>query len=486
MGELEKLLRWTVLFLLGLAGCGGGGGPSGPGAIKVTAAFDPYTRTVPGYADRLEVTILAPPGTVLPPGTPNLANLTRTSTQFTFSNLPAAKGYQLTMRAFTEGAVVGTALTVLDVNAGQTATLDASNNLTTTIARIDVTGPQFATANWLQMAATAKNAAGQVLFSGEGFSWGAMDPSIVAVDSEGRMLGLRRGYTSVVAWVSNPVIAGEKLVGSMGYVPTRIVTAGVGGTATGMRDVDGEWYWTYNDPLGTATDVAIDEQERIYLAIGTKIVRVDDLSGFGRVERDVGFSPLSLDVDGDGKIYMLDAANRQVVRIDDMTGANQVAYGSIGIGAGQFMNPTSLTVGREGAIYVTDAFNDRIARFEDMNGQNWRTFGTTGSGVGQFNDPNDVDSDEDGWIYVMDSGNYRVCRFFTINGGFWTTYGSQGSTVGKFGRNTFLTIDQDSFIYVHDASNNRVVRMSSIAGDFWVSFTLPTQQSNGRIEAPDF
>ena len=479
--------RWLLALAAICAGCGGGGGGGGAGSggIKVTAAFDPYTRTVPGYADRLEVILTPPPGVVLPPGTSNLANLTRANPEFTFSGLvPSTLNYRLDMRAFTESAVVGTAIVVTPVAGGQTATVDVSNNLTTTISKIDVTGPQFATNSWLQMSATAKNAFNQVLFTGAGFSWGATDPTVISVDATGRMTGLQRGYTNVVAWINNPLISGEKLVGSLGYVPTRVVLAGVGGTASGMRDVDGEWYWTYSDP-GGATDVAIDTQERIYMAIGSKVVRIDDLSGFGRVELSLGFTPVSIDVDGDGRIYMLDANARQVVRVDNMSGSNLTAYGSFGSGVGQFMSPNSVTVGRDGAVYVTDIQLDRVARFTDMAGQNWQTFGTTGSGVGQFNDPSDVDTDGDGWVYVMDSGNYRLCKFFTIGGGFWQTYGSQGTGVGRFGRNTFMSVEGDAFIYVHDASNNRVVRIASIAGDFWVHYTLPTVQSTGRLDLPD-
>ncbi|HXH61642.1 MAG TPA: NHL repeat-containing protein [Fimbriimonadaceae bacterium] len=484
--------RWALALCIAfVAGCGGGssGVPSSSGqtGINIFAVFDPATRVVPGYVGHVEVTLTPPFGVNLPPGMGNLFSLTRDKPSISLPGLqPSTFDYTLQMRAYTDGQIVGSAIATVTVINKQMEDVDVSANMQTAIKQIDVTGDQFAGVSSTPNVATARGSSNQVLFTGAGFSWGATDSSVISVDSNGNMIGLKRGYTDVVAWVNDPLISGKRLVGALGYVPTRVLLAGVGGTTSGMRDVDGSWYWTYNDPGGgAATDVAIDKQERVYMAIGTKIVRVDDLSGFGRVELQLDFTPASIDVDANGKIYMLDYNNRRIVRVDDMSGGGKIVFGTMGTGQNQFWDPASITIGVDGAIYVPDRGLSRIDRFTDMFGANWRTFGSPGSGVGQFDKPSDVDIDGNGFIYVMDSGNHRICKFFTIAGGFWTTYGTKGTGVGQFGDITFMSVEGDSFIYVHDASNDRVIRMSSIAGNFWVSFTLPTTQTGGRIEVPD-
>lgn len=54
--------------------------------------------------------------------------------------------------------------------------------------------------------------------------------------------------------------------------------------------------------------------------------------------------PYDLSVDDAGRIYILDAANNRIVRIDDLTGKNPVTFGTKGTGVGQFDNPRALFV----------------------------------------------------------------------------------------------------------------------------------------------
>jgi len=99
-------------------------------------------------------------------------------------------------------------------------------------------------------------------------------------------------------------------------------------------------------------------------------------------------------LDASGRIYVSDSNNCRIVRIDDMTGAGWVALGTPGSGVNQF-NCTSAQMGgifvdTAGRIFVVDAHNHRIVRMDDMTGAGWTTFGTSGTGVKQFVVPSTI------------------------------------------------------------------------------------------------
>jgi len=95
-------------------------------------------------------------------------------------------------------------------------------------------------------------------------------------------------------------------------------------------------------------------------------------------------------VDTAGKIYVVDTVNDRIVRMDDMSGTNFTALGSLGSGAGQFDNPYAMFIDPSGTIYVADTNNGRIARFDDLSGANWTTFGSYGVADGTFDGPSGI------------------------------------------------------------------------------------------------
>ena len=64
----------------------------------------------------------------------------------------------------------------------------------------------------------------------------------------------------------------------------------------------------------------------------------------------------------------------------------------------------------EGVIYVTDTGNHRIQKFTP-EGKFLVAFGSQGIGQGQFERPTDVALDDEGNIYVVDFGNNRIQKF---------------------------------------------------------------------------
>src|SRR2546428_11301146 len=73
------------------------------------------------------------------------------------------------------------------------------------------------------------------------------------------------------------------------------------------------------------------------------------------------------------KIYVADASNNRIVRMDDMTGAGWITLGGplAGSGMNQFSFPSGIYVSSAGQIFVTDAFNHRIVRMDTMTGTGW-------------------------------------------------------------------------------------------------------------------
>ena len=62
----------------------------------------------------------------------------------------------------------------------------------------------------------------------------------------------------------------------------------------------------------------------------------------------------------------------------DVTGAGWTTFGSKGTGANQFNGPVGIYVDGADRIYVADAGNARIVRMNDMKGAGWMTLGNTG------------------------------------------------------------------------------------------------------------
>src|SRR5271165_4028709 len=153
----------------------------------------------------------------------------------------------------------------------------------------------------------------------------------------------------------------------------------------------------FKNPFGIALDVG----GRIYVSdfLNNRIVRFDDMTGtnwttYGTTGSGVGnfAGPTGLAVDSIGRIYIADGMNNRIVRMDDMIGTNWVSLGTTGSGVNQFHFSAacgigSIAIGPDKRIYIADAGNNRIVRIDDMTGANWTTFGTMGSGVNNFNAP---------------------------------------------------------------------------------------------------
>lgn len=225
-------------------------------------------------------------------------------------------------------------------------------------------------------------------------------------------------------------------------------------------------------------------------------------------------------VDGDGRIYLIDATNHTVVRFDNLAGDNRTEFG-----AGVFQNPVRVAVDSYQRMYVVDRDQNLLIRM-DANGGNmlsldlstWfasaaepdvvfdhaghillaggstvvrltgftatgaQTFGASGSGVGQFNALTAIAVDLGNRIYLADGGNDRIVRIDDISGAGWVAYGATGAGVGQFNLPYGISVDDYFRVYVSDRNNQRLVRMDSMAGANWTEMSGP--QGGGLFSFP--
>ncbi|MGA3042287.1 MAG: choice-of-anchor D domain-containing protein [Bryobacteraceae bacterium] len=170
-------------------------------------------------------------------------------------------------------------------------------------------------------------------------------------------------------------------------------------------------------------------------------------------------------------VYVADTYNNRIVRMDDMTGANWITFGTSGAGTNQFQSPYGISADTHGRIYATDNINCRVVRIDNMSGKNWTTFGACGSGNLQFNNPTGIFVDSAGKIYVTDTGNNRVVRVSDMAGDGWVAYGAAGSGTGQFGAPVGVAVDSAGKIYISDTNNARIVRMDNMSGTNWTTFS---------------
>ncbi len=144
--------------------------------------------------------------------------------------------------------------------------------------------------------------------------------------------------------------------------------------------------------FGNPYGVAVDSLGRIYVADtgNSRIVRFDDMTGknwvsYGANGTGVGqFEfPQSVAVDPAGHIYIPDTSNSRIVRVDDMTGTNWTALTqSPNMNGYIYMvsAPIAVAFDPAGRIYFAQGFNANaeVVRVDDMTGANWLAVSTGG------------------------------------------------------------------------------------------------------------
>ncbi len=174
-------------------------------------------------------------------------------------------------------------------------------------------------------------------------------------------------------------------------------------------------FGTYGSDIGQFGDpsgISIDAGDRIYVMDtgNSRLVRMDDMNGtnwtaFGGIGSDVGqfaqyVAPVAFDASG--RIYVADTGNKRIVRMDDMNGTNWTTLTQspvIYIYIYSFGSPVGVAVDTTGRIYVADANQPSVVRVDDMAGTNWTSI-SLGSGA----TPHSIAVDSSGMVLVGGGG----------------------------------------------------------------------------------
>ncbi|MCK4717483.1 MAG: 6-bladed beta-propeller, partial [Thermoplasmata archaeon] len=232
-------------------------------------------------------------------------------------------------------------------------------------------------------------------------------------------------------------------------------------------------YENNNYDLNGPTAMEVDDEGKIYIVDrGNHRVQIFDRDGeylntLG-ISRESGADDLSFSYPtgiavADGKIYVADTNNHRVQIFG--TGGNYLhtigITGETGDDNASLDSPKGVAVGDDGKIYVADCGNQRIQVFDgpedDVSDLTIGITGESGTSNSMFNLPYGIALGAEK-IYVSDSANHRV-QIFEMNGTWTATIGQTGD-LGSTNAHLFYPYDIDvgenEKIYVVDHKNHRV------------------------------
>ena len=326
-------------------------------------------------------------------------------------------------------------------------------------------------------------AATKVPGTGQDPEIGDGEPSGVAVDATGNV------------YVADPAHHRVRKIAPSGSVST---VAG-----TGEEGYCGDGDLATEAKLGEPRGIAVDAARNLYVADNTwnVILKVDAAGiittfagtweeGFagdgGPAIHAKFFGPMGLALDANGNLYVADAGNRRVRRIDPagiidtVAGTGETSMdGSTGPALqAEFRYPSTVAVDNEGSVYVTEAMDmwyddPNWIRKIDSNGVVTVVVGALYSGYGGdggpvadalFDHPSGVAFNSEGNMYVADNRNCRVRMIdragtVTTVAGYPVRPGLRGdgqASESELGCPADVAADSDGNVYLADPEDCRV------------------------------
>jgi len=157
-------------------------------------------------------------------------------------------------------------------------------------------------------------------------------------------------------------------------------------------------------------------------------------------------TPIDLVVDGQGRVYVLDASRVQVF---DADGHFLVEWGEYGTEPGQLSGPFGIGLDPDGTLLVAEFDTSRVQRFTP-EGELLDGWGKLGYGDGEFFYAMDAAVDAQGRVFVTDYSNSRV-EVFDHDGRFLGAWGEYGTDAGEFASALGVAVGGDGTVYVTDA-----------------------------------
>ena len=331
---------------------------------------------------------------------------------------------------------------------------------------------------------------GNFKFAGDGgaaTSANLWTPSSVTVDGAGNLLIVDTGNARIRKVSNSGTIT--TIAGNSNFSNGDFSASGVGGPAVnstlsnnpvfGVMDAAGNFYFsdTSNsrvlkiDTLGVLTT---------YAGNGTFTY-----SGDGGPATAAGLSgPFGLAFDGAGNLYIADANNNRVRKVDTSgtitTFAGNGTAGFSGDGgaatAAVLSNPRAVGVDASGNVYVADSGNNRVrvispsGSIATIAGNGNAAFAGDGGAAtsAALNFPAGLATDPGGNLYIADSNNGRVRRV-NLNGTIATVAGG-GASFGDGGPATSaqlsgphgLVFDGNGNLFMADSGNDRIREVAGL------------------------
>ena len=191
-------------------------------------------------------------------------------------------------------------------------------------------------------------------------------------------------------------------------------------------------------------------------------------------------------MDGSGNLYIADTDNDRVRKVDTSGNISTVAgtgtFGLLGDGgaatAARLRSPWGVALDSSGNLYIADASNYRVRKV-DTSGNISTVAGTGSSGssgdggaatAATLNFPTGVALDGSGNLYIADSFNHRIRRVDATTGNISTvagtgSFGDSGdggaATAATLNRPYGVALDGSGNLYIADTDNHRVRRVDT-------------------------
>lgn len=179
-------------------------------------------------------------------------------------------------------------------------------------------------------------------------------------------------------------------------------------------------------------------------------------------------SPLDLDVDPSGCLYIADTGNQRIQKLDP-SGRYLTEIGGFGWDAEQFDGPVSVWAANGLDVFVADHSNHRIQRFDkDLHFIGEFTSSDNAPDYLQFGYPLDAALSAQGELFCLDGENRRVLKL-DIAGEPQMSFGDYDSGEGRLIDPSRIMISRSDNVYVSDREGGEVAVFDPL-GNFLHTF----------------
>lgn len=284
---------------------------------------------------------------------------------------------------------------------------------------------------------------------------------------------------------------------------TGIITT-IAGNGTASSTGDG--FPAVNATLNNPSGIAIDKNGNVYVSeySGNRVRKISAstgnistfagngtpaFSGDGNLAVNASLkSPFGLAIDTAGNVFIADALNHSIRKVNTsgyittVAGSSQIAGGgfidNVAATSGRLNKPYGIAVAPNGDLYIGDNGNNKIRKVTYATGI-ISTYVSTG-----LITPYGVALDAGGNVYIADMGNNKIKKVDAVSGVITviagTTNGYGGDSTSPTATGTKLSVpmavafDSSGNIFIADNGNNRIREIVP----FYPSVTIAASQNN--------